>query len=76
MKRLERYMPLNMVNFATILSAADLYRHPDFVVRNDCFNMFKDWEHYLGGFMEDAALTKSASFCGLTMKNRNTIAAP
>jgi hypothetical protein len=42
MKRLERYMPLNKANLATIRSADDLGRHPDFVARASCHEMLKD----------------------------------
>ncbi|KAF2129720.1 hypothetical protein P153DRAFT_430843 [Dothidotthia symphoricarpi CBS 119687] len=76
MMRLEKYMPLDRSRLAQIRNADDLGKHPHFVRRSACYDMFKNWEKYFDLFLYQNSIDMHARSCGLQLKDKHTIVEP
>lgn len=75
-RRLNKYMPLDRAKVGHMQNAGDFGRHPDFVRRNGCHDMLKDWEQWFDMFMRDSEMVDFANMCGLKIRSKHAIVEP
>jgi hypothetical protein len=73
MTRLMRYMPMDPFMLARIKATEKPAQDPEFIRRNSCHEMLRDWEMWFGRFMEQTKLCAWANEFGARIKGKNTI---
>jgi hypothetical protein len=73
MTRLMRYMPMDLFMLARIKATGKPAQDPEFIRRNSCHEMLRDWEMWFGRFMEQTKLCAWANEFGARIKGKNTI---
>lgn len=76
MRRLDTYLPLGRTQLGQITSADDLARHPGFVSRSSCHDMFKDWEYWFNLFFTNIDFERFLHYHGLAIRKQHLIVEP